>query len=500
MNSGSTKELKETLKDWLAEGPQGTSRADRLLPYLASLIENPSFQDFLPVFNGILESGKDIWDDLLPGLADVVYTDLFPDNIENAFVILSSFSGEEPGATKEEDKDYAKGVKDFARFLKADVDGKTASLRALELINEVKDVQPEGSSLYQFLEHMLEKGTISAYFLDAGAVRGEVVDPKLNESPDPVAEACPNLNETPEQRQECALQRMFRRGAGGEDAPLMQLASMVTELQKPHPELLPSLAAWFAGNGPRVVGGLQGYVIRAQVAMNLSKINLASHLLAYAGKQGINVKEPVSGEQFSEFVAKALADADFQAFLDRIVPGINRDAFGERNARILEQSAISREVAALYQAPELAAFARSLIPGNPIALDRASRILSNKHRTDALQVSHGGVTQPLDKHLSQIWWTVVKTQLGEDVVLEYVVKLVQTLANQMASDFRNKGQPFSEWYFSSPYGNPGTTEMLVGFAIKEFDLLNKYHKHKAWLRGEFADEVFRSNEDDKKVF
>ncbi len=494
MKAGSTKELKDTLKDWLQEGPQGTSRVDRLLPFLASLIKNPSFQDFLPVFDGILQAGREIWNDLLPGLADVVYTDLFPDNVENAFVIFSTMTGSDP-ASKEEDKDYATPVKDFARFLKSDVDGKSASLRVLELAKEVETIQPDGSSLYQFAEHMLEKGTISAYFLDSGTVRGEVVDPKLNESPDPENEACENLNDTPEQRQQCAHEKMFRRGKDGSEAPIVQLAELITELQKDHQELIPSLANWFSGNGPRVVAGLQGYVIRAQVVMNLARLNAGNYLQTYALKQGLDIKAPVTSDQLADLIARGFADPGYLAFLDKMVPQVNRDAFGERNAHILTGTSISKDIATLYTSPELALFAKEVIPEDSMALDRALRIFGNKHRSDALLVDFQGSKQAIEKHLANIWWNVVSVSLGEDVVLEYVIKLAQTLANDMAGKFKEKNQPLAEWYFNSPYGNPASTEMLVGFAIKELDLLNKYKKHKAWLKNDFVTEAFQSDED-----
>ena len=500
MKAGSTKELKDTLKDWLGDGPQGNSRVDRLLPFLASMIKNPSFQDFLPVLDGILQAGKDVWADLLPGLADVVYTDLFPDNIENAFVIFQTFSGTDQSAEdNNEDKNYAKTVKDLSRFLKMSVEGKSVAMHALELASDVEKLQPEGSSLYQVIEHALEKGTISAYFLDSGALRGEVVDPKLNEGTDPEGEACPGLNETPEQRQECAHQRMFARGKDGSEAPLTQLAQLVTELQKNHEELLPSLATWYSGNGHRVVGGIHGYVIKSQVVMNLSKLNVGNYLTQYARKNQIDLKTPYAAGQLAELVRNGLADPGFPTFLDNVVPAINRDAFGERNAAQLQGVSLSADIVALYSAPEIAEFAKSVIPEGTMPLERALRLFANKHRTDALEVSHQGKKQPIEKHLGEIWVNVVKTKLGEDVVLEYVIKLTQTLATQMANDFKNKGQPIAEWYFTSPYGNPGSTETLLGFALKELDILKQYHKNKEWLKTGFADEAFQ-NDDDKRAF
>ena len=118
----------------------------------------------------------------------------------------------------------------------------------------------------------------------------------------------------------------------------------------------------------------------------------------------------------------------------------------------------------------------------------------------ALLVTYQGTKQSIEKHLCDFWDGAVKNTLGEDVVLNYAIKLAQTFVTQIANDFKEKGQPFAEWYFTSPYGNPGTTETIIGYGIKELDLLNKYYKNKDWLLNEFAQEVYGSNEEDKKVF
>ncbi|MGZ3650417.1 MAG: hypothetical protein ACXWSC_04450, partial [Bdellovibrionota bacterium] len=497
--SNGTRAIKDTLGDWLKDGPEGTSRVDRLLPFLSSMIKNPSFQDFLPVLNTILQSGNGVWNDLLPGMADVVYTELFPDNLENAFVIFNSFSG--GGAGKDgKDKDYATSVKDFAKFLNTQVDGESAARRSLELVDQIRTLQPDGTSLYQFLERMLEFGTIDEYFLNAGSVRGEVVDTKLNDSPDDPSSACPNLNDTPEQRQQCASQRMWKRPSDGGEAPITQLANLVVELEKDHPEMLPSLAGWFSANGPRVEKALSGYVIRAQVVTNLSKLNVGSYLQQFALKSGMDPTAPVSSAQLADLIQKGFASADFPAWVATILPAINKDAFGEKNSGYLNNTTLPADIAALYASPEISAFASVIIPGtNTAPLDKSLKKFNNKQRSDSLIVDFHGKKQGVEKHLGDLWLTVVRGTLGEDVVLNYVVSLVQTLATQMANDFKDKNQPFAEWYFNSPYGSPGSTEMLVGYAIKELDLLSKYYKHKDWLMNGFTNEAF-SNEDDKRAF
>lgn len=509
MKSNNTQSIRDTLGDWLKDDATGTSKIDRLLPFVASLIKNPSFQDFLPVLNNMLQSGQGIWKDLLPGLSEVVYTELFPDNLENAFVVFNSFSSDSGSRGKDDpNHDYATSVKDLARFLKMNVDGKTASAQALELADGIRDLKPDGSSFYELIDEALIRNAINIYFLDSSTIRGEKIDEKLNDSPDDPSVACPNLNDTPEQREECSNRRMFIRGADGSDAPITQLAGLVLELEKDHPDMLPALAAWFSANGQRVSHGLSDYVVRAQVVTNLTKLNVGNYLQQFALKNGMDPNAQITNAQLADLLAKGFTSPDFPDWVTKTIPAINKEAFGPKNAGLMNNTELPADIAALYSAPEVAAFAKQVIPdGQTAVLTSAVKKFNNKHRTDALKIkfTYNGkeATQSVEKHLGDFWVNVVKNTLGEDVVLNYVISLAQTLLTQMANDFRDKNQPIAEWYFNTPYSNPATTEMIVGYAIKELDLLSKYYQNKDWLMGEFTDEAFASDEhadDDKRAF
>ncbi|GHS89806.1 hypothetical protein FACS189487_10730 [Campylobacterota bacterium] len=290
------------------------------------------------------------------------------------------------------------------------------------------------------------------------------------------------------------------RPSDGGEAPLTQLAGLVVELERDHPDMLPALAAWFAANGPRVSNALNGYVVRAQVVTNLSRLNVGTYLQAWAVKNNIDTGADVDAAKLADFLQKAFVSPDYNPWVASMLPAVNRAAFGEKNAGFLANSTLAADIAALYAAPEISAFASAVIPdGQTQPLATAIKKYSNKHRTDALQVTYGGKKQSVEKHLGDFWVAAVKKNLGEPVVLNYVISLLQTLATQMANDFRDKNQPIAEWYFNSPYGSPATTEMLVGYAIKELDLLSKYYKHKDWLMNGFTNEVFQ-NEDDKRAF
>ncbi|HEY8278875.1 MAG TPA: hypothetical protein VIH99_04585, partial [Bdellovibrionota bacterium] len=502
-----TKGIKEVLSEWLEEGPEGRSRADRLLPVLANVIKNESFQAFLPVFSNILKAGDKIWPDLLPGLAEVVYTESHPDNIQHVFTLFRSFSGNESedGKAGSKEKDYAKGVKEFMHFLDSDVDGKKAALRALELADAVKDITPQGTSFYQFLDEFNERGGLSSFLTDTSALRGEVVDPKLNQTPDPANVACPGLNETPEQRQECAYDRLFQRTNGGQgDAPYVQLAGMIAELQKDHPELLTSLASWYASNGPRVSKGLTGYAMRGLVSKSISLatgLNVGTYLKEYASRHQLNLTTPVNAGQLADFLKTAFSSSDFTTWLGEVVPRINRNSFGEKNAELLRGAPIASDVAVLYNLPEIAAFAQQVLPDNGSRpLGESINRFANRHRRDELQVPFHGETQNVEKHLSDIWTEGAQANIGEDLALKYLVQATQSLAMDLANDFKNQGKPFSEWFYTSPYGNPSSMESILGYAINELGLLDKYYKNKDWLMNGFADEVFGDNADDKRAF
>lgn len=496
--SDNTQGIGDTLGQWLKDGSDGTSRIDRLLPVLVKVIRNQSFQDFLPVLSHILQAGQGVWNELLPGLADVVYNDEFPRNLDDVVEITKAFS--EDAKDAKGDKDYATGIKDFARFLQTDVDGEKASLRFLELAQQIKDIQPDGTSIYQFAEHMLEFGAVDQYFLNSGFVRGEKMDTRLNDSPDDAAVACEGLNDSPEQRAECANRRLFLRGPNGEDAPLLQLAKLVVEMEKDHRELLPALATWFSANGARVSNSLSGYVLRFQLVKSLSMMNVGNYVQQYASRNHMDPDAAVTGDQLADLLQKAFTAPDFAAWLNTVLPNVNQASFGERNAGLLANSSIAADIASLYSAKEIPALAKVVLPdGTTSPLKKAVLKFYNKHRTEGFLVDFRGKKRSIEKHLGDIWIAVSGKVLGEDVVLNWAISLAQTFVTQLAGEFRDKGQPISEWYYNAPYSNPATTEMLV-FEVKDLGLLAKFYEHQAWLRGDFANEVYGDNESDKRAF
>ncbi len=493
ISSDNTKSIRDSLKDWFQVDSGGTSKIDRLLPFLASLIENPSFQAVLPVVGHVLEKGKGVWADLLPGLADVVYTDLNPDNLENAFELfsLSSDKGEH---------DYATSIKTFARFLKTDVDGKTASMRLLELADEIRDQEVAGTSHYEFLHHIQAEGAIEEYFINQGAVRGEVVDPKLSESPDDANSACPNLNDSPEHRQICAYLRMFQR-QGAKDAPITQLAGLVREFELDHPDFIVSVANWFAANRVRVSRGLSDFVARAQVVSNIDRLNIGSYLSQFAQKSGLDLNAPISGPNLADLLQKSFSSPDFTSWLGGSLPAVNSKAFGDKNAALFNMSNLVSSIAALYQSPDMLSLAPVLIPGDQtLTLSKAIQRFSSRHHSVTFQVTFHGSKQPVDLHLGDIWVAEAKADLGEDVGVNYVLTLLVSQLNQVGQDFENRKQPLAEWYFNAPYSNPETIEFVLGYAINDLNLLGKYYENRDWLENDFANEVYGAHEDDKRAF
>lgn len=494
LKSDSTADLKETLKPWLEEGPEGTSRVDRLLPALAKIIKNPSFQTGLPVLHNILESGQSVWRELLPGLSALLYQERFPDTYQDLAVLFADEN--EPRDTP---VDYARPVKNWAKFLKSDVDGKTVAARVLELADRTREVVVPGSSLQEYLDHMNEKGVFVSLYLESGAVRGEVIDPKLNADPDE-EELRDGLSLTPEERQERAYRKLFARGPNGEEAPIVQLAGLVEEFHRDHPDFLPALARWFSANGPKVTEGLNEYVVRARVVSNLARLSAEAYLTAYAAESGKSPQQKVTGEELVAFLKEAFAAPSFSPWLEKELLALNKEQFGPKNGEALKSSRLAPRISELYAREEVAAFGKTLVPeGKALALGAALKRFSNLHRGEKLELDFGGVKQNLEKHIVDAWWVSANESLGEGVVLSFAVELAQTLFTQMATDFGAKGITITEWYYASPYSNPGTTEAMAGYAFKELDLFKHYHQNKEKLKGSFADEVF-SDEGDKRAF
>lgn len=485
MASDSTQDIKETLRDWLEEGPEGTSRADRLLPVLASVIKNPSFQDGLPVLTAILNAGNDIWFDLMPSLAEVLYQERYPDNFDQLFNLFKN-SGDANSTEK-----YSEQVKDWARFLKMDVQGQTVALRLLELGDEIRHLKMKNTSPQEYLDQMTIKNVFLSLYMENGAVRGEMINPKLNADPEDASEA----PLTPEQRRIRAYKKLFARGANGERAPIMDLIALVDEFQQPHADFVPALGRWFDRNGPRLVEKLNEYVLRAQVLAGLPKLKVSDYLTEYAEEKEIDTDEPMDEDDFVKFLGDAFKDAKFGSAADDLIEELNTAQLGAKNARLLKGSKLGAEVKALYAQTAVAEYGREIykVKPAPSSLSSAIRKFNNLHRNASLEV--GGVKDTLEQHLLNAWWTNALEALGENVVLDFAMPLVQTIVKDISEDFSKSPQTLSEWYFGSPYANPATTESLAGYAFKELGALEKFNKHKGYLLGELADEIFSGGPD-----
>ncbi|MCO5141705.1 MAG: hypothetical protein M9962_01290 [Oligoflexia bacterium] len=487
-------ELKDSVRDWLQEGPSGTSRIDDLLESVGKIIRNESFQKFLPLVSSILEAGQSIWDQLLPGLAPVIYQPRFPDNLDDISLLFENAA--DPEANNLE---RAKTIKKWARFASKNVDGKTVSLRLLELLDGIKHVQIS-TSLYEFFDHANEKGSFSSLYLDSGKVRGEVINPKLNADPDE-EELSRGISFSPKERQEKAYRKLFKRVSRTEDAPIVQLAAVVEEFQKPHKDFLPAISRWFSANGDRVISNVSQYVLRAQILTGLPGFSLEEYLLERANIEGLNLRKQVTQEEFVAFLDRCFQSPTLENWVRAGTRKINEEELGKKNAVLFELSSdLNVDLFRLYQSRELVDFGKEIVAdGKKLALNSAIKRYSNLHRTDKLEVKFQNEKTSVEEHILNLWWTAAQKALGESVVINFAVELVQTLFTEMAGDFDEKGITLSEWYFSSPYGDPGSTESIAAYAFKELGMMEKYHKHKAYLLGEFAEEVFPI-ESDREAF
>jgi hypothetical protein len=487
LGSKNTQGLQETLRDWFEETSNGESRLDRLIPLLAKVIRNPSFQDSLPLVSDILQNGREVWPMLLPGLSDLVYQDRFPDTLEDIGELFS-----EPDAPTRSD-DFARQAKQWAIFVQKKIDGKTIALRSLELANQLKEIRLHSTNLQEYLDHMNEKGVFVSLYLDNGAVRGEQIDPKLNADPETDEE----IELTPEERRQLAYKKLFQRKLN-QDAPIVELAAMLEEFQNPHDDFLPALSRWFSANGPRVIREITEYVLRAQVVLGISDYSIESYLNLYLEQAGRKPQEKVDGEQFAIFVREAFQSPLYFGWNENRIFQINREYFGAVNADLLRASRLAFSIHELYLRIELEDFAKNLIPSKKtLALNSAIKRFSNLHQGIEIKVEEKNIT--FENYFAGAWLRSAEESLGKSVVVDFVVKLAQTLFSQMATDFQGKGITLSEWYFSSAYSNPSSTEALAGYAFKELDFLEKWKKHKDYLTGDFAAEVF-PEESDRRAF
>jgi hypothetical protein len=497
LGSSHTRSLRETLEDWLGADAEGRSRVDRLLPILHGIIKNSSFREGLPLLHAVLEAGNGVWDSLFPELARLVYDERFPDTWEDISLLHRDWSGDHTAASEEE-TDYARSAKGWARFLQSNLDGKTVSERGLELAHRLSRFELKGTNLKEYLRRLNNDGVFVRLFFETGARRGEKIDPKLNAYPDE-EERRSGKELSPEERQALAYARLFRRGPKGEDAPIVQLAGLVHEMHREHPDFLPAMGRWVLMNGHRIKEGITEYALRTELVEGFSRLNLKNYLSDHAYDAGLDEEAPITPGRFTAFVEEALAAPAFEPWLASSVRAVSVNVLGARIGAELAQGSLSAEVAKIYRNRDLAKFGKEVFQGSPeLSLSSAITRFSIRHRAEAKLAWRGGA-QSVESILVDLWWEAAREALGENFVLDYGVRLLQTLVSQFTNDFAKKELSLSEWYFASPYGNPSTTESMAGYAVKELSLLDKYYANRDYLRGTLAAEIF-PEESDRRAF
>ncbi|MGZ3712149.1 MAG: hypothetical protein ACXVBE_10340 [Bdellovibrionota bacterium] len=500
--SDSAKSVKETLHDWIEEGPEGSSRADRLLPVIANVIKNQSFQAGLPLISSILSAGEDVWGDLAPGLAAVLYQERYPNNFKEMFNLFSSDSDEAV------QKDYAKSLKNLANFLQADSHGETVAMRGLEVAAQIKDLKLADSSAQKFLDQMNENGVFVSLFLENGAVRGEELNPKLNSKPEPGDDEG-GVELTPEQRRMRNWKILFARGPKGELPPVMKLIGIADEFQKDHKDFVPALGRWFSTNATRVklTDALTEYVVRAQVSPGLVDVKVSGYLNDYADDKGIDTDEPMEPAEFVKFLKGAFADAKFGAWLDPLMNDLNQEKLGQKNAKLLAGSSLKATILELYSLQSVADYGAEVYKLAPLPknLSSAIRKYSNAHRDPPLEVEFHGKKSSVQDHMLDAWWNAANETLGEGVIVDFALPLIQSVVTNVTTDFNKNGKTVAEWYFSSPYTDPSTTETIAAYAFQDLQLLDKYNNNRDYLLNKLPDEIFtgsdaEQNEANKRAF
>ncbi len=497
LGASSTKTIHEALDPWFKEGDDGVSKMDRLLPLLSSIIQNPSFQDGLPLVSSILEAGGELWKTLLPNLANLLYSPRYPDNFEDLFLLWKM---NDTDATKEK-KDYATPLKKITALLKAKLGEKTVARILIEFLDDLHQVSIPDTTVAEYLDQMNVKNVFLSLYQENTSLRGESINPKLNADPEQ-DEIDQGLDLTPEGRRERAHRKLF---AGGENAPIVQLAHLVEEFHSPHSQFLPAIAAWYSANGDKVSNALFEYVAQAITRSAIPKVNMENFLSDYVSRkeEWKDPSTPIDADSFVALLKEAFQSEKFDSWLKQCLHDVNKDQFGEKNEKLFAASALRSDILALYQLPAVAEFGKSFFPktGKPLALSAAIKRFSNLHRGEKLQLSFHEKTKNIEEHMIDLWLESAKNNLGEGVVVNFAIQLTQTFFTDYANNFEqnNPNTTLAQWYFAGAYSNPAGAEAIASYAVKDLNLLDSYEKNKDYLRGKFAEEVF-SNPDDLRAF
>lgn len=500
LGASSTKTIHESLGPWFVEDENGESKLDRLLPMLSSMIQNPAFQDALPVASSIVDAGEDTWKILLPNLANFLYSPRYPDNFEDLFFLWNLDNSSEFSTRTSKSKDYAAAAKKIATLLTTKVGEKTVARIVVELLDDLHKVSLPESTLAEYLDQMNVKNVFLSLYQETDRLRGESINAKLNADPEQ-DEIDQGLDLTPEGRRERARRKLF---SGGENAPIVQLTHLVEEFHSPHSQFLPAIASWYSSNGEKVSNGLFQYVAQAIIRSAIPKISMENFLMEYTSQKDAwkDPSTPIDADTFVLLLREAFQSTDFDHWLMHNLHDVNKEQFGEKNEKLLSASTLKGNILAVYRLAPVADFGRTFFSkGKILTLASAIKRFSNLHRGDNLQLSFHEKTQNLEEHMMDFWLDSAKNSLGEGLVVNFAIQLTQTFFTDYANNFEqnNPNTSLAQWYFSSTYSNPGGAEAIAAYAVKDLNLLDVYEKNKDYLKGKFATEVF-SNPDDLRAF
>ncbi len=496
LSSNAAKDWNSTLHNWLEPQNGEKAKIDELLPLLSSIIKNPVFQEALPAVHNILNDGKEIWHDLLPSLADLIYTERFPYTFDDLRTLFSA-EPENQNGKEISSSDTAKWVKLWAQFLAArNTAGKTTAAEILGILDDAQNLKLPNSTFAEYFDQLNVKGAITAIYQESGRHRGETINPKLNADPDKDELAGGNPL-TPDERQKKAYRQLFE---GGENAPIVQLASIVHEFNRPHPNFFPALGRWFSGNGDKISEGLSEYVAEALIRGAIPKVNLESLLVQAAERKFGSQRYRIKSGEFVAFLDAEFKDPEFSNWLASALKRANREQFGPKNAHLFELSHLKDEILALYQMRAVAGFGAVIVPdGTALPVNQAVKRFSNLHRGDKLLVTVGTKTANLESHMTDVWLTASKDSMGESIVIGFGLKLAQSLFTEFANGFADKKVTISKWYYQNAYADPSSSEAIAAYVFKDLNFLDVWERNQDKLKNEVAAEIF-SDPNDIRAF
>lgn len=534
--------IREHLEPWFREDPATRqSRIDRILPVMADIIRNPIFQRGLPLLGDIAAEGRDVWATVLPGISRLVYDPSQPDlwqQLRKLFNVKRGLNSEDH---------LALTTREFFQFLEKQNPAPSGTERSnartiLELMRELDEFRAVPHGILSLIEYMNNRDIFSTLYLEAGgAIRGETVLRGLNDANGDSDEAIERT------RAEKAASLLLSQNS---PAPILGLAKVVREFNKPRPQFLSAIANWFSRPDTQTSlhRDLVAFVARRIVTDILREFRMAQHLEAFLRQgRGGQVRQQiippgasearedvctrrinceVTPEYFREYVRDALVSDDFSAALSGHIQQRAIARFTDTNAQMLLASGelVQKQITLLraQETLDLAenSFRASLAPGRERApLRQAINAFAAAYFADSGSNGNGNgngngnsngaaaSATPVVRLASRLtpsvdlWLEEMRKSWAESIVVHEIFRVISLFLSEMVERDRNgdASATIAQTFFRATYADPSLMERLVYEGKRSGVLLNLTAKLR-WAKEDLGPQIFEENPEDREAF